>query len=200
MNTSARLGILLAGFVVLLAGCSTATRRPDVTRSIESRAQLASLAYWRATGRVAVKVGEDGLTAQFDWQQSGERGHLGLHGPFGAGAVEVALAPEHISISTGGEPAMELDAPFEALDALMVMHCGFAVPFEAMRYWVTGVPQPGLASRGDASDFEQLGWRVLIERVGWVPGAPAALPSRLEITRGDTRIRWLVDQWRVPYP
>lgn len=200
MSLSGCLRQLLLLSLLALAACSTPGRRPATDGAVEEGRGTAIVSHWRATGRVAVKVGDDGLTAQFDWQQEGDRGQLSLHGPFGAGALEVTVTPEHIRLASGGEPALELDAPFDALDSLMVMHFGFALPLAAMPYWVIGVPQPGLASEGEGRDFEQFGWHVSLDRLTWVAGAPMSLPGRLEMTRGDTRLRWWVDQWRVTAP
>jgi outer membrane lipoprotein LolB len=91
-------------------------------------------------------------------------------------------------------------------EAAIVAELGFMPPFEALRYWVLGLPAPGDAptARSDGVDgrlaqLDQQQWQIRYER--WMPVATdegeAQLPQRLTATREDVRLRVFVDKWRL---
>jgi outer membrane lipoprotein LolB len=191
---------LALGALTALAGCHGLPARPDLGPGPEARALLASLSDWRARGRVAVRSATDGFSASFDWREAGGRGELGVRGPFGAGATRISRTPDLIRIEAGDSPPLDVPAPFEALEPALTARLGFPLPIEPLRYWVRGVPAPGVPSEGTAAGFRQAGWSVAL--AGFVPvaGAPGPLPSRLVLTRAATRIRVIIDAWQVGTP
>jgi outer membrane lipoprotein LolB len=191
---------LACAALLVLAACSTVPPRPDIPVARDAEA-LAALDHWQASGRIAVRAGEEGFSARFDWRQAGSAGALGVRGPFGAGAARVSIEPERIRIEAGSEPPLDVPAPFEALEPLLRARLGFPLPLASLRYWLLGIPAPGDAVAVDAlGAFEQVGWRVLAREFVLVERAPGPLPSRLELTRGTTRIRVLVERWQADAP
>lgn len=192
---------LALGALVALAACHGLPSRPDLGPAPEARALVASIPDWRARGRVAVRSAAGGFSASFDWHQTGERGELGVHGPFGAGAARISRTPELIRIESGQGPPVEVPWPFATLEPALTARLGFPLPIESLRYWVLGVPAPGLSSEErSGSEFRQAGWTVSLAGFGPVNGAPGPLPSRLVLTRESTRIRVIIDTWHVGTP
>jgi len=192
--------LALAALLALLAGCRALPAQPVAAPAAGERTAIAALATWQAAGRVAVRAGNDGFNASFDWSEDGGRGELGVRGPFGAGAVRIHRSDQEIVIESGGAPPLAVAAPFDALEPELVARLGFPLPLEPLRYWVRGVPAPGLPADGDGSDFRQDGWRVTVAEFVPVAGAPGALPARLTLSRDTTRIRVVVDRWHVGTP
>jgi outer membrane lipoprotein LolB len=188
--------LALVAALIGLAGCHALPTRPLAGPDAAARATIATLSDWHATGRVAVRAGSDGFSASFDWQEAAGQGVLGVRGPFGAGAVRISRSAERIMIESGGAP-LEVDAPFAALEPELVARLGFPLPLDPLRYWVLGVPAPGLPAEGSGADFRQGGWQVSVGEFVPVAGAPGPLPARLTLTRDATRIRVIVDRWRV---
>jgi len=192
---------LALGALAALAGCHGLPSRPDLAPTPEVRALLASIPDWRAQGRVAVRSAAGGFNASFDWHESGERGELGVRGPFGAGAARISRTAELIRIESGQGPTLEVPWPFDTLEPALTARLGFPLPIEPLRYWVLGVPAPGLSSEaGQEGEFRQAGWTVSLAGFGPVNGAPGPLPSRLVLTRQSTRIRVIIDSWQVGTP
>jgi len=192
---------LALGALAALAACHSLPSRPDLGPGPEVRALLASMPEWRAQGRVAVRSATGGFSASFDWHQTGDRGELGVHGPFGTGAARISRTPELILIESGQGPAVEVPSPFDSLEPALTARLGFALPIEPLRYWVLGVPAPGLSSEpGSGGDFRQAGWTVSLAGFEPVNGAPGSLPTRLELTRQATRVRVIIDAWQVGSP
>jgi outer membrane lipoprotein LolB len=192
---SRRLALLavLAG----LAGCQALPSRAVAGPDVAAQAAIAGLGAWHATGRVAVRAGNDGFSASFDWREAAGHGELGVRGPFGAGAVRISRSAERILIESGNAAPLEVPAPFERLEPELVARLGFPLPLDPLRYWVLGVPAPGLPSDGAGGHFRQGGWQVSVGEFVPVPGAPGPLPARLTLTRDATRIRVVVDRWQV---
>jgi outer membrane lipoprotein LolB len=185
--------------LLLLAGCRVAPPRPALP-PVRDLAAIAAFDHWQASGRIAVRTAQDGFSAQFDWRQSGADGLLGVRGPFGAGAARIAIGAGRIRIESGAEPPLEVAPPYEALEPLLVTRLGFALPLESLRYWLLGVPAPGAEAVPAAAGFEQSGWKVEASGFTTPALAPGPLPDRLQLTRGATRIRVLVDRWRADGP
>jgi len=190
------------GAAALLAGCAAAPRRgaPSVAPTGEELAALTQLSDFTVAGRVAVQSRGEGWNASFDWREAAGRGTLAVRGPFGARAARITRSDERIVIESGDDAPLEVAAPFTGLDAALAARLGFALPLEPLRYWILGVPAPGLASEGGAGSFRQADWDVACAAYARVAGAPAPLPGRLVLTRAATRIRVVIDRWHVDAP
>jgi outer membrane lipoprotein LolB len=186
----------------LLVGCAAAPRRgaPAAAPTAAELAALAQLSDFTVAGRVAVQSRGEGWSASFDWREAAGRGTLAVRGPFGAGAARITRSDERVVIESGSGVPLEVAAPFDGLDAALAARLGFALPLEPLRYWILGVPAPGLASEGAAGSFRQADWDVACAAYARVAGAPAPLPGRLVLTRAATRIRVVIDRWHVDAP
>ena len=192
--------LALGCLVGLLGACSATPPRPAAAPTRDPVA-IAAFEHWQATGRIAVRSAQEGFSAHFDWRQAPTEGELSVRGPFGAGAARIAIGSERIRIESGAEAPLEVAAPYEALDPLLTARIGFPLPLVSLRYWLLGIPAPGAEAVAAADDgFEQSGWRVVVRAFSVVAGAPAVLPGQLELSRGGTRIRVLIDQWRAGLP
>ncbi len=185
--------------MALLGACSTVPPRPAGPPPRDLMA-IAALDHWQANGRLAVRSAEEGFSAQFDWRQSGTEGELGVRGPFGAGAARIVIGVDRIRVESGTQPPLEVAAPYEALEPQLTARLGFPLPLGSLRYWLLGVPAPGVAFLPAEGGFEQSGWRVVAAGFALVARAPGPLPAQLELTRGTTRIRVRVDRWQAQLP
>jgi outer membrane lipoprotein LolB len=192
--------IVLSGLLVALLGACAIDRPRPVNPESVSAAMVALPEQWHAVGRVAVKQASEGWSAGFDWQQRATRADIQVRGPLGIGAVVIVLTPSHLRIESGQRPLLELDAPFDAMDSVLQQRLGVAVPLPMLRYWMLGVPDPSAPSVERAGGFEQLEWQVTPTERAAVVGLAGALPTRLDIRHGDTRVRWVIDQWQVGLP
>jgi outer membrane lipoprotein LolB len=188
---------LAVAALVALAACHTVAQRPPGRPPAEAVAGIVALGAWQAQGRVAVRSAGTGFSASFDWQESGGDSELDVRGPLGGGAARITQTADTIRIESGAAPPLEAAAPFDALEGELVARLGFPLPITALRYWLLGAPAPDRPSTPTAQGFEQDGWAITLEEFAAVDGAPAPLPSRLTLLRGDTRIRVAVSHWRV---
>jgi outer membrane lipoprotein LolB len=178
-----------------IAGCATAPSLPptDWNRAKVERQQLER---WQLKGRAAVATANDGWTANVAWNQESARSELQLQGALGVGGVHVTSDGHAVEIETSkGEKINAEDAA-----AAMEQAIGVALPLGSLRYWLLGVPDPGLPAveelddRGRLSRLEQDGWQATYDRYAYQN--EAWLPGRMRLEKGPVRVRVVVDQWR----
>lgn len=185
----------------LLAGCGlTPVKAPQPagagTREAHAQA-LADLERWNLTGRAAVATASEAGTLSVSWRQAGERYSVELRAPLGAGTVQVQGGPAGVELRTSEGVQEFAGEPGE----LLARHTGLDLPLEALRYWLLGLPQPGVEARtevdqrGLLTELGQQGWEVRYLRYGEFSGL--ALPTKLFMTGDGLEVRIAVQSWQV---
>ena len=180
-----------AAVALALSGCAAPPRAPEGV----TRPDPAVLSQWSASGRMAIAAGTDGGSGSFDWVQDGTTSRLDLRGPLGAGAVRLVVTPGTLSLADGSGRVLDADAARADLQARL----GAELPWDHLRFWLLGVPDPGVEATvldQDAAPWrriEQAGWRLAYDSFDVVGGLN--LPKRLTAERGAVRVRVIVDTW-----
>ena len=142
-------------------------------------------------GRAAVAVGTHGWQASVDWRQRGPQTLLHLAGPLGVGASVLRLTPEGLSIN-GAPPSPD------GVDQLQ-QRLGFDLPIANLRFWLLGVPDPGLPfdivrnERDRAQRLSQAGWTIDFDH--YMAHDGDWLPAMLVLIHPGVRVRIAVDRW-----
>ncbi|MES1929589.1 outer membrane lipoprotein LolB [Salinisphaera dokdonensis CL-ES53] len=195
---------LVASLLVLsvLSGCAIirkpAETEPGVVNAsawAEHKEELADFSVWSLQGRVA--TGQLlGWTGNLSWRQQGEEFDVRLSGPLGAGGFRAMGAlEEEVVIQTRDERYVT-----EEPDALVERTLGWTFPLEPLRFWARGLPAPGdyerisVDEQGRMIALEQQGWALSFPDYIEPEGAPA-VPRRIVLDNGETRIRLVVDRW-----
>jgi len=180
-----RLGrVLPLAALVLLAACATHPPYPQPDDPAlawrVNQARNVGIEQWRIQGRVAVRTDQRrGGQATVYWDRDGSDHQIRLHGPLGSDQVRLTQNAD------GAEMVDNRNNHYTAATAeeLLYRVAGWHVPFEQLRYWVSGLPAPG----GDA-DFELDAWGRLetLRQYGWEvrfidyrTEGPYQLPSRV---------------------
>jgi len=186
------LRLVLAGCCLIALSACVTTRPPQPASEWSMRAQTLQHANtWKLDGRAAVAAGTQGWQASLDWRQSNAASELHLSGPLGIGAQVIRQTPSGLSIN--GAP------PNDAALSQLQERLGFALPIDELRFWLLGVPDPSSSfelTRGDqdrAQHLAQEGWNIDYDRYMAVAGD--VLPAHIVLTRGDVRVRIVVDHW-----
>ncbi len=142
-----------------------------------------------------------GFNASMDWRQQRDETKLKLSGPLGAGGLQVDYSPLQLRVTSRGDTLVNAEA-----EQMLARELGFLPPFDALRYWIRGLPAPGteaavetLDAAGVLQQLEQQGWMIQFERHVAVNTAAGTvqLPARLTATRDGLRLRLVVDRWRL---
>jgi outer membrane lipoprotein LolB len=180
----------------LLALSACVTTRPPLKAESEWSMRVQTLQHansWTLDGRAAVAAGTQGWQASLDWRQRDASSELHLAGPLGIGAQVIRQTPSGVSINGA--------APSDAALSQLQERLGFALPIDELRFWLLGVPDPSSAfelTRNDqdrALHLSQSGWSIDYDRYEAAGGD--VLPAHIVLTRGDVRVRVVVDHWDV---
>ena len=198
----------LSGFVAgiaicaLLAGCVTTKAERTALAWPEQQALLGKLPEYGLSGRVAVRVGQEGWQANAAWRQRAEVSEVELSGPFGAGSMLLRLSGAELQVVDSQGEILRGDQARDALTARM----GFAPPMAELRYWLLALPAPDggtavpvHAADGTLTRLDQQGWQLIYEnyRTEAAPGGTVRLPAKLTATRDAVRLRLVIDRWRL---
>jgi outer membrane lipoprotein LolB len=184
----------------LLAGCAT---RPPVSEPVSEAAWLAhqalleTLTDWQARGRVAVRTGEDGWNAHFDWHQQGQDYLIRLRGPFGQGAVELQGNGRGVWLKRADQPAVFALDP----ETLLEQQTGWQLPVAGLSSWLRGLPVAELDGdlhwdgQGRLLQLRQNGWQIDYSR--YQEQGNLQLPQKFKLERDTVKVRFVIDDWQL---
>jgi outer membrane lipoprotein LolB len=186
----------------LLAGCVTTRTDRNALTWPEQQALLGKLPDYGLSGRVAVRVGQEGWQANAAWRQRAEVSEVELSGPFGAGSMLLRLSGSELQVVDSQGDILRGEQARDALTARL----GFAPPLAALRYWLLALPAPDggtavpvYAADGTLTQLAQQGWQLDYEnyRTEAAPGGAVRLPAKLTATRDTVRLRLVIDRWQL---
>lgn len=190
--------LAVALLLTVLAGCATTRDAVDLPAIVswETRNDvLAQLDAWEFKGRIAVKSGEEGFNARFNWAQQGDAFEATVSGPLGIGTVRIDGDGRTVTLTDNDGAITRLDDA----EAELRWRYGWTIPVESLRYWALGIPDPAtpgiteLDGQDRLQRLEQGGWSVEISRYAEGGGQP--MPRILTATNADTRVRMVIDRW-----
>ncbi len=188
--------VAAATILSLLAGCATLAPPAAEDDWPARREALQALDAWVLDGRVAVAAGEDGFSGGLRWAQRSDGSEIRISGPMGGSLIWIHEGDNNV-VAIGEQPPLAEGEADRMLERLL--GTGKGLPVAEMRYWVVGVPAPGVPADEMLSDDRRLaslaqsGWQVRYDRYENV-GA-LLLPSRMEMTTEGLRLRVIVSGW-----
>ena len=150
---------------------------------------------WAFKGRIAVKAGDEGFNARFDWDQVGNAFESSVSGPLGMGTVRIEGNGRRITLTDKDGVTTEL----QDAEAELRWRYGWTIPVTGLRYGALGIPDPAypagteVDTEGRLSRLEQADWIVEISR--YAEGGGQQMPRILSATNPDTRVRMVIDRW-----
>jgi len=202
-------GLLSASLLVVLplllatASCSRNLPRLDAAAGAElwqaRQDRLRALRFWELKGRVAARDGGEVANARLYWEQRGADYRLRLSGPLGGNPHELSgNGRDGVTLRTADARIYRA----ETAEALMREHYGLDAPVAGLHYWVRGLPGPApapsdlvLDERGRLRSLRQDGWEIRFLDYGERNGIE--LPVKLQLLRGEMRLRMVVHDWRL---
>ena len=207
LNRCAIIFICLA--VLSLQGCSVLTQPVaphDVLTSARSkqvawyqhRDKINKIKQWDIVGRAGVITSKNSGSVSLDWQQKQQHYTLTFSGPFGRVLAQLSgdIGGHSTLIMPGHSPIVDVSG-----ERLVARATGWDIPFDALHYWVLGLPVPReskttdlqINAQGRLDHLSQLGWQVAYSR--YVVVHQYILPSHLRLT-GHGVIVTLVINWQ----
>ena len=186
----------------VLAGCAdfqlTPQQQPDKSAWDLHRAALSSLERWSITGHLAIQSGQEGWDATLHWDQDNESYTMRLIAPLGQGTYQLYGNSHEVSLVTAENKIYQADNP----EILLQQNLGWSVPVSGLKYWIKGIPEPGvnmenlvIDKNGRMTDLQQSGWRISILRYSDFNGTQ--LPSKLFMQNDHLKLRLVVLDWKA---
>jgi len=212
-----RSGCVVLVAMLLVTGCASVPKesvtpggKPDALWQAR-RTELEALTQWQLSGRVAIRTADSGTSANLRWEKEAQQTQIDLFGPFGGGKIRLWVDPVNAQLRDGQGRIFEAPSASQALfDAT-----GWHIPFEALGYWIRGLPAPGeirsmqTDARGALVTLSQAGWDIAYREYGafgetvlprkirisaW-PETVQALSTRGELAGDTLVVKLLLERW-----
>lgn len=183
---------LVCLLTLILAGC--AGLGPGGPGEIPLRPMRESIRAFSIEGRVSVKRGEENYSALLAWTHIGARDEMVVTTPLGQGLAELIGEASGAELLTADK--QRYSAP--DIETLSERIFGVRLPFRDMPSWLIGVPSVAAVrvdldgSKRPQRILEQ-GWQ--IDYLAYESERADALPTLLNIQRGDLDVRLKIDSW-----
>ncbi|MEM7611558.1 MAG: lipoprotein insertase outer membrane protein LolB [Pseudomonadota bacterium] len=190
---------LLAVAGIALAGCATrGVQQLPLLGDWETRQQvLSTIDNWSLRGRVGIRTPEEASSASLSWTQQSREFNAELDGPLGIGGLRMQGNPRAVTLTGSRIDTVTVADP----ETELLRQTGVRVPVSGLRYWLLGVPMPGVSAdvdvdeQGTARQISQSGWTIrYTEYRRWELNA---LPRKIEASYADTRLTVIIRDWDI---
>jgi outer membrane lipoprotein LolB len=172
--------------ILLLAACTTAP-------------VIAPGPAFELAGRIAVRFQERAFSSALRWKQDAGGDDIWLTAPLGQTIARLKTDASGATLTA----ADQREYRASSIESLTRSALGWPLPVGGMRYWVLGLPAPGMAlaavERDQVGRFVRFGQDALQVTIQYGDAA-ARRPSRVEVTGADADIRLVIDSLDSPSP
>ena len=195
-------------FIMTLSGCtqlqySSTDGAAELTPIPweQHQQQLQELSIWSLSGKLAIFINKDRQSVNLHWQQQGENYTIQLTSFIGTRILLITKNEEGVEIIDND------DKKYTGQDAnqlIKELSPGLDLPISALQQWVKGNPVNAsyqLNAQQQVSNL--LGqdnnsglWTVDYQQ--YKPFSTYYLPSKLNLKRGNIRVKIAINQWKIP--
>ncbi len=178
--------------LLFLAGCISAPIQTDTPKLDAARVQyLTAHANWAFSGRMAYSHEGKGGTAHIQWQQTGSVSDVRISAPLAIGSVRIRFDADNAQLFDANGRELRAGKTEALLQELLQMPMPSGELVNGLRaFWPQSPEQNATAAQGELTladwTWSYANWR----------SEPIRLPGKIEIHRGQTRLRIVIDQWR----
>lgn len=206
------LSTTLTLLIILMSGCAQQPQKVQPPTNKEDwekhQSQVLDIRDWQATGKLGVKVPNDGGSASMHWQQRDTEYQIDLNGPLGLGKMTINGKPDAVTLLQGDKPAQNA----KTAEELIIKNTGWNIPVTQLAYWVRGLPAPkskvtryAFNEQGGLSELEQAGWKITygdylqttLAASTLSPSQNIALPGRITAEFKDVRLTLIIREWQL---
>ncbi|MDR1853604.1 MAG: lipoprotein insertase outer membrane protein LolB [Azoarcus sp.] len=191
---------LLRRCLAVVAACALAACASVPTTSTAPAAR-AVVDEFLLVGRLSASDGEQSAAGRLEWRRAAASDRFTLLSPFGQIVARLDAGPDGATLTFANGERLFAEQAADLLPRLFPGVAANALPPERLAAWTQAAPPPEAEVRErDAQGRPQRvidrGW--IVEYLDYRDDSPAAMPRRLDISRGDTRLRLVIDQWTTP--
>lgn len=186
-------------FILLFSTACTNTAVENKQSIVIREALLKNLNQWHIQGRLAITNGVEAYSVKLQWKQQDDTFHLAIIAPVGhQGVILTGNNKQMIAKFSNGQ-VIHAQNPESFLQKQM----GWDLPVSQLRYWILGSTKPQQNIVLDQSTNlptlrKVSGWK--IEYLQYKIVQKLALPKRIDMEKGDIKIRLIIDNWEFLAP
>ena len=155
------------------------------------------------SGRLSASDGNQSASGQLNWQHSIETDRWTISSPFGQIVAQIDSGPDGATILLANGQRRYAPHITELMPMLLPGAAEAALPPERMVAWVQAAPPADaqvrtLDAQGRPARLIDRGW--IIDYLGYRDKSPESLPSLVDISRGEFRLRLAIDRWETETP
>lgn len=197
------LSLPFISLVILLHGCAQQPQKIQPPANKEDWAkhqtQVLEIKNWQATGKLGIKVPNDGGSANMQWQQESSDYQIDLNGPMGLGKMTISGKPGAVTFIQSNKPPQNA----KTAEELIRKNTGWNIPVAQLAYWIRGLPAPKAKvtrytfnNEGGLGELDQAGWKIIYgDYLQTSEGI--ALPGRITAEFKDVRLTVVIREWQL---
>ncbi len=191
--------IYLLILLAFLTGCSDIPSRPGKDNNLERQNQREQIQRWNVNGRLSLSSEKENGTVTFHWTQDYERYLMRFIKPLGQGTYALRGGEgDGVYLLTEKNKVLHADDA----EILLKQSVGMYVPLSGFRYWVRGLPEPGVDvmdqqfdDLGRVVEMQQADWDISIKRYMDVDGID--LPAKIFMNNDHFKVRLIIQNWDI---
>lgn len=186
----------------LMTACTSLTPSspegtPTQTSWNNRESALTRLTRWQLNGKIAVQTAQDSGSATIDWTQNQQQFQISLMGPLGSNGLKLSGHPGNVTMQTAdGKQISAKNA-----EQLLAEQWGWRLPVSHLKYWVRGLPVPGIPANSQFDSYHRLSQLTQqgahIQFLSYTRIGGLELPQRIAISSPTIQAKIVVYEWRA---
>ncbi len=183
--------------LAFLVACSEVPVRPDRGIDLDLQNKREQIQRWKLNGRLSITSEKESGTVTFHWSQDYEAYLMSFNAPLGQGTFALRGGEEDgVYLLTAKNKILHADNA----ETILQQTVGWHVPVSGFRYWVRGLPEPGVDmpnqqvdDQGRITEMQQADWSISIKRYMDVDGLD--LPAKIFMHNDHVKLKLMIQTW-----
>jgi len=186
---------------LLFMGCAQlpdTTLQQDISWEVQQK-QLETLTHWSLSGKLAVITPDERNSVNIYWQQSGANLEIHLSTFLGLSVLDIKKSNDETVIIDSDGKHYRSNNSEQLINALS----GMSIPVEHLQQWIKGNPHNATYQLNEqqhistllGTDQQHGVWSINYSDYRRVNNID--LPHKLQLTRGDIRLKFIISTWQI---
>jgi outer membrane lipoprotein LolB len=195
---SLRLGIAILAVGIFTTGCALNPAAPPPDSVARQMFDVFSI-----SGRLSASDGKQSASGRLDWEHRIETDRWTVFSPLGQIVARIDSGPDGAEVLLANGERRVAPQIADLVPILLPGAAEVGLPPDRLAAWVQAAPPRDaevrtLDTQGRPARLIDQGW--IIDYLGYRDESPEAMPRLVDISRGEFRLRLVVDRWETQTP